>query len=434
MRRERRLLKKSLSILLSLAMVFGIMPGIATAAFADVRDTGPLVGGAEEIGNFPLYPFLGERANLAKAASEPVVNQIHEDGYAAYFDRDGGAAGEGDFVASTSKTIEQVGENEFEIKLQVKTTVDTGKIEVSPDAAVVLVIDLSGTMNFSPNGDSSVQTLAEYPYVQDSSGNNIYRNEVAAGQRIYSSLTNAQNGITSGSVTNRPVYSYDNGGTVYYSYNANNEWCQLGMVMVSGSPRYYLTSTYFPVPPDQTRLALSKAAAIDFLDSFVADAGDAVRMVSIVTFKGTGSGTGQDQYRGYSEVAQDWVDVTDSGSLEAAKSTINSMTAELGTFTQGGLMLARNLYLPDNAPTSGGEAIDNRFVIMLTDGNPTHILRTGSSGTNPDISSTSLSPLTSNNLNGTEVDGNISPSSNASSVVADQIRNGGFNSNYTAKL
>ena len=108
-------------------------------------------------------------------------------------------------------------------------------------------------------------------------------------------------------------------------------------------------------------------------------------------------------------------------------------------------MLARNLYLPQNAPTTtvNGEAqvISNRFVILLTDGNPTHMLGTrqshwlwGTTGYTTDSSSTSTTNLTGNLLDGVEDNGNVPPARQAAADIAAQIKAGGFNNNYTAQL
>ena len=287
-----------------------------------------------------IFTYSGMTAFGAEAENDSWKNQVSDYGGVIYYDaagNAGGAVNENNFVVSTKKTIEQsqTNENEFDITLKVETTVDTSKIEIYPDAAVVLVIDLSGSMN-----------------------------EIVSGTK--------------------------------------------------------------------TRLQAAKEAAKNFLDSFVAEAGDASRMVSIVSFNGFGSGAINDPFIGYSKVEMGWTDVAANG-VGATKALIDGFTADRGTFTQGGLMLARNLYLPANAPKVNGKVIENRFVIMLTDGNPTHMLRTGT-GTTPNVSSTSITSITANHLTGSESIANVSPGSYAAQTVANQIKNGGFNSNYTAKL
>ena len=50
------------------------------------------------------------------------------------------------------KTIEKTGENQFEITLQVKTMEEIQKQAISPDAAVVLVMDVSNSMKETVDG------------------------------------------------------------------------------------------------------------------------------------------------------------------------------------------------------------------------------------------------------------------------------------------
>lgn len=317
-----------------------------------------------------------------------------------------------------STTGERLPENCFEITLKAETTVNVDTIEVFPDAAVVLVIDVSGSMNST----TKFQTVEEYP--------------------------NPKNPLTGEFLPESTDYSG------YYVYNNNlfgnynGLWTQRNR---NGSELYsWSTTVLLNIPNTLTRLQSAKKAANEFLDSFVADAGDATRMVSVVTFNGIGStAEGPDKYRGYSNVELSWTNVTDNGNLAEAKDIINGLTASLGTFTQGGLMLARNLYLPANAPVNAeNNIIDNRYVILLTDGNPTHVLGSttgdGTSG-NPyiitnDTSVTSLDTLEGNLLYGSEietVDGyfaSVSAARNAAETVAGQIKSGGINGSYSARL
>ncbi|MCL1794624.1 MAG: Cna B-type domain-containing protein [Oscillospiraceae bacterium] len=241
--------------------------------------------------------------------------QIAGQGAWTYYDGDGkSTADENNFVVATNKTIEGTEEeNVFDITLQVKTTVETQNIEVSPDAAVVLVIDISNSM--------------------------------------------------------------------------------------AGS-----------------KLAQAKQAAKDFLDSYIYDAGDAARKLSIVTF-----GPNSNVYNS----ASPWFEL-DSSNIGTVKAYIDGLSAGGGTFTQGALMHARNLYLPANAPEdAGGAVIGNRFVVMLTDGNPTYY--------STDSTSQSLLTLTQNSGNGAESNSNVSPSSRDAKPIADQIKSGSFG-NYDAIL
>ena len=369
--RRSRTISKAIAILIAVLMVISLLP---ISALADA----------------PLWR-----------------DQVDEVGMAQFFDAAGGSAGEGDFIVSTSKTIEQTGENEFEITLRVQTTVDTTTIEVEPDAAVVLVIDTSGSMAWSPAGYST-QRSDEFSVPLNTNG---------------TQMTFVGNSTIASS--SRAVYrASDN--KLYAARNSsdNYEWYLLGSNTFSSSMSWAGSGTRtLAIPASKTRVGEAKAAAIAFLDSFVKDAGDAKRMVSIVTFSTTSD---VKQIKGYN-----WADVTISTNMDAAKAIINGLTATGGTFTQGGLMHARNLYIPANAPKVDGEVIANRFVVMLTDGNPTY--------SNSSNTSTALTQLTrstgSNDGGGSENILSVSVGSNRAAAVATQIKNGGGpGNNYTANL
>ena len=317
-----------------------------------------------------------------------------------------------------SKTGERMPENNFEITLQVKTTANIEKIRVSPDAAVVIAIDLSGSMNSS----TTFQTVAQYTTpINPATGEFLPESTDYSGYYVY----------------NNNFYGNYNG---YWTQHTRNDldWND------------WSTTVRLNIPYAPTRLESAKKAANEFLDSFASDAAEATRMVSIVTFNGVGANyDGDDQYRGYSKVELNWTDVSENGNLNEAKGIINGLTASLGTFTQGGLMLARNLYLPANAPLDAGDnVIDNRYVILLTDGNPTHMLGSINDGgadgesyviTN-DISNESLTPLEGNLFYGAETESygyyfsSVSAARNASASVAAQIKSGDFNGSYPARL
>lgn len=316
-------------------------------------------------------------AALAAAAPDDqnAKNQVVEPGDVLYYDASGGIAGEGNFVVSASKTIEQLeNENEFEITLQVQTTVNVSELEVSPDAAVVLVIDISGSMSYCA--------------------------DCGAGKSSRGGGTDSPVGLT------------------------HTAACK------------YSTNSAVAYTTQDTRMKVAKEAAIEFLNSFVKDSGDSTRMLSIVTFNAG------------ARVDMGWTNVTTEAGYTAAVSKINGLVENGGTFTQGGLMLGRNLYLPANAPNVDGStgtaarspenpAIDNRFVILLTDGNPNGVLQNTPTGANAanNYSQTNLNAITSNYPSSlSDSEANVSRARNAATTVADQIKNGGFNDNLSARL
>ena len=116
-------------------------------------------------------------------------------------------------------------------------------------------------------------------------------------------------------------------------------------------------------------------AAKSFIEAFAASATgtDAKRYVSIVTFGASATVLGQSSGNNNS-----WIDVNTKAGLDDAISRVNGLNnkqLESGTYTQGALVLAKNLYNTANFTGSLKTALDtmpvkNKFVVCLTDGNP----------------------------------------------------------------
>ncbi len=112
--------KRVLSLLLALVMALSLLPTVHIATDKDIQ------------------------------AQEQIVNA----GGTVYYDKDGnqhtsGTLGEDGIVVEMSKTVEATGtENLFNVTLQVKTTQKLEEIPSStPDAAVMLVLDVSNSMD-----------------------------------------------------------------------------------------------------------------------------------------------------------------------------------------------------------------------------------------------------------------------------------------------
>ena len=107
----------------------------------------------------------------------------------------------------------------------------------------------------------------------------------------------------------------------------------------------------------QSRLELAKLAAKSFVASFAQNAAGqtatASRYVAIVSFDT------------YANTRQTLVDVT-KGTTEV-ENAINALKADGGTNTEAGLQLASNLL-------GQKSAVENRFVVLLTDGLPTYYI------------------------------------------------------------
>lgn len=184
-------------------------------------------------------------------------------------------------LVSASKTIQGTDtENVFDITLNVTTTEDIKKLDISPDAAVVLVMDVSNSMKETVDGKET--------------------------------------------------------------HNKANQ-----------------------------RITKAKEAAQDFLESYVKDAGDAKRMVSVVEF-----GSNVKKVSGWvnANAGNDRVSTEASSAVEKTEVNFRIGTDwwgfpvydDGGTNIEGGLMMARNL-LGDSAVSD----IKNVYVVMLTDGVPT---------------------------------------------------------------
>lgn len=111
------------------------------------------------------------------------------------------------------------------------------------------------------------------------------------------------------------------------------------------------------VSEDETRMQAAIDAGVAFLNSYAGTDAAATRMLSIVTFA-----------TGYKTVL-DWTNVaggTGVNGYEAAYGKINQLSAEGGTNLEGGLFTAKNLL--DSSNVTG---IENKSVVLLTDGIPT---------------------------------------------------------------
>ncbi len=194
-------------------------------------------------------------------------------------------------LVSASKTISPTDtENVFDITLNVTTTEDIKKLEVSPDAAVVLVMDVSNSM------------------LEDVNGNSTHKES-------------------------------------------------------------------------EQRITKAKEASQDFLKSYVKDAGDAKRLVSVVEF-----GSNVKKVSGWVNANAGNNQVSTAASSAVEKTEVNFQIGtdwwgfpvydDGGTNIEGGLMMARNL-LGDSTVNN----IKNVYVVMLTDGVPTYHVDRNSSST-----------------------------------------------------
>ena len=108
---------KVMSLLLAMVMVFSML-GVTAMAYEN------------QVGDYLGYDSNGNAGGYVKESAKSI-----EDG-----------------KVTLSKTIEQTGENAFDITLQVTTTEDLEVIKKARDAAIVIVMDVSGSMQFAMDG------------------------------------------------------------------------------------------------------------------------------------------------------------------------------------------------------------------------------------------------------------------------------------------
>jgi hypothetical protein len=284
-----------------------------------------------------MIPGSAYAGNLSDSDSQPgIKNQIVEWGGILYYNADGEETDASeDWAVSVSKTIsarEGENENQFTIDLVVETTQDIKKVDISPDLAVVLVIDISTSMMYPIN-------------------------------------------TTAGDL-----------GSLYNSTDYNEY--QHG----------------------ESRMAIAKTQARAFLTSYTTDAGDAHRWVALVAFGSE------------ARLRESWVDVNAGNGMEKMCQAIDKLVAVDGqyTFLQGGLQLAENQL----RKTEIDEIITtNRFVVLLTDGNPTY-RKTNISSVDTSVDTELINGASMAYSYGTSVENelNVPPCRAAAKQVANQIK------------
>ena len=254
-------------------------------------------------------------AALAANGNLTTAKQIDDPGGLIYYNDIGGTSAaltDKNFVVSTSKTIDALeNENEFKITLKVETVEEVKNFSLSPDLAVALVIDVSTSMQYPPSVNSSGKN--DHTLYYDS---------------------------------NRPEYV---GGLGYYNSSTRTGW-----------------NVYETYKTGKSRMDIARTMAYEFLDSYLGDQADlpeaerAKRLISIATF-GTDA-----------EVRCDWVNISTAAGMTAAKTAINNMQAQniQYTFLQGGLQIAKNLIGRQAVAAIDGK---DKYVVVLTDGNPTYL-------------------------------------------------------------
>lgn len=281
--------KRVLSLVLALVMALSLLPTVAFATDAQTQAQKQIEGG-----EIPVYYTYD--AQTGTFGTTPTANPT--------VTSPGGKV-------EISKTIAPTGEeNLFDITLTVKTKQEITASNTSPDAAVVLVLDVSGSMGYC--ADCGTKRESHGHEFTDRSGGGIFGG--------------------------RPDEYCDNCGLTKAEHWSSD--------MCSGFT--------------ESRLDAAKATAAQFLQKFADSAAGAQRQVAVVTFS-SGANAMDFGYGTY------WLDVAEGNNLNTVVTAINRLGAEGGTNMDAGLRVAYKL-LTQSATTS----IDYRNVILLTDGEPTY--------------------------------------------------------------
>jgi hypothetical protein len=288
----------------------------------------------------------------ASAVTEQTSQQIVTAGAAKYYLADGTAGSSGSYDAMVQKTVSATGtENLFDVTVNVQFK-NTVEVSHPGDAAVVLVLDTSGSMDDCAICGKSEGNTAH-------SDHTTYTGRRTCDKKPGSYWVDETGG---GRIGNRPDGICDNCGYDWWDHTAET--------VVTPKDHAF-----------QSRISAAKAALVTFLNAYGQDgtntdgtpralAAGTKRMVSLVTFAGYAkswdldpSTTGTKEY---------WINAADDTQREAAIALINSddIDANGGTNTQAGMQLAENL-LTNAGANAAIAGIDNQCVVLLTDGIPT---------------------------------------------------------------
>lgn len=140
--------KKAISWIVMIAMMISLFPTAVFGAGIDATASSVQIDGEKS----PVYYALDKDGNVTGEGNKsPVVKPVEEDGEAT------------DRVVMSKSIKGTENENEFDITLKVSTKDEIQKLVLSPDAAVVLVLDVSKSMddNSSPKRYKQAQQAAK---------------------------------------------------------------------------------------------------------------------------------------------------------------------------------------------------------------------------------------------------------------------------------
>ena len=241
-----------------------------------------------------------------------------------------------------SKTIAATGtENLFEVALEVQTSQKLSETITTPDAAIMLVMDRSGSMSYCAEcGHDSIDSDTKY-YCHGTSGDEYWDRpfDWTSDCDYCGKSLNAHNAVTTEDCT------HDGG------YWTGDGW------------------EYCDCASTQSRMTAAKAGAISFLDQLLEDTpknSDGIyaahRYISLASFAAD------------TDLDCDWVDITTTDGYNQVVNAINGLSANGGTYLQDGLKWAVRQMQRTNAMNGAVDItkISNRYTVVLTDGEPTY--------------------------------------------------------------
>ena len=276
------------------------------------------------------------------------------------------------------KTVNYDGDGNYSLTLEAYVTNEVTKGSKTTPLDIVLVLDLSGSMD---------QNITSYTYEATSKRNWSYNDIERQSQYYYSDGKSyyAVQRERSGRywdmdefdwVRDYSLYYVDDSGSRYY---LGNETRSQNAVILEDTVLYTRRSG-----GSISKIAAMKNAVGNFIDQVAANAtgdpatneDDVTHRISIVKFAGSSTDSvGNDTYNdwfytyNYSQVVKDLTEVSGSN-VQVLKNTVNSLEASGATQVNYGLNHAQRV-LAGEGQLTGAREDAKKVVVVFTDGNPT---------------------------------------------------------------
>lgn len=276
------------------------------------------------------------------------------------------------------KTVNYDGDGNYSLTLEAYVTNEVTKGSKTTPLDIVLVLDLSGSMD---------QNITSYTYEATSKRNWSYNDIDRQSQYYYSDGKSYYAVQRERSerywdrdefdwVRDYSLYYVDDSGSRYY---LGNETRSQNAVILEDTVLYTRRSG-----GSISKIAAMKNAVGNFIDQVAANAtgdpatneDDVTHRISIVKFAGSSTDSvGNDTYNdwfytyNYSQVVKDLTEVSGSN-VQVLKNTVNSLEASGATQVNYGLNHAQQV-LAGEGQLTGAREDAKKVVVVFTDGNPT---------------------------------------------------------------